>query len=164
MKAASRVNPAEDQLNQIDEPAPDNTWHDSPDFSKEKLKKTWNEKRPFGSGEVKQAAGDATQAAHPDGSRDPADLVDAAATEQQTGQPQGVDVAAGAQTGVNKVKESTDEDVSEKAKSRTREYRERTTKYLQGKMPKERREQTIWRLKRMIIEIQGHQDCKFSFS
>ena len=27
-------------------------------------------------------------------------------------------------------------------------------------MPKERREQTVWRLKKMIVEIQGHQDCK----
>lgn len=27
-------------------------------------------------------------------------------------------------------------------------------------MPKERRDQTIWRLKRMIVEIQGHNDCK----
>ena len=28
------------------------------------------------------------------------------------------------------------------------------------KVPKERREQAIWRLKKMIIEIQGHADCK----
>jgi len=25
-------------------------------------------------------------------------------------------------------------------------------------MPEERREQTIWRLKKMVVEIQGHQD------
>jgi hypothetical protein len=31
---------------------------------------------------------------------------------------------------------------------------------LKDKMPQERREQTIWRLKKMVVEIQGHQDCE----
>lgn len=163
-KTASKVLPSEEQLGQIDEAAPDNTWHDVPDFSKGNFKKTWSERNPLSSKEVKDAAGNATQAAHPDSSRDPADLAGAAATEQQTGQPQGIDVAAGAQTGVNQLKDTASENVSEQSKSRAREYRERTTRYLQGKMPKERREQTIWRLKKMVVEIQGHQDCKFAFS
>ncbi|KAJ5606220.1 hypothetical protein N7510_009001 [Penicillium lagena] len=42
--------------------------------------------------------------------------------------------------------------------SRTREYAEKTKKYLSEKVPKERREQVIWRLKKMVIEIQGHAD------
>ena len=36
--AASKVNPSDDALNQIDRPAPDNTWHDTPDLSKDNLK------------------------------------------------------------------------------------------------------------------------------
>lgn len=44
--------------------------------------------------------------------------------------------------------------------SKKRELSDRTKAYLSEKVPKERREQTIWRLKKMIIEIQGHEDCK----
>jgi hypothetical protein len=44
--------------------------------------------------------------------------------------------------------------------SKTKEYADKTKSYLSEKIPKERREQTIWRLKKMIIEIQGHADCK----
>ncbi|KAJ5722200.1 hypothetical protein N7488_000235 [Penicillium malachiteum] len=42
--------------------------------------------------------------------------------------------------------------------SRTRKLANQTKEYLAEKIPKERREQTIWRLKKMIIEIQGHAD------
>lgn len=38
-KAADRVSPSADDLARIDEPAPDNTWHDKPDFSKDNIKK-----------------------------------------------------------------------------------------------------------------------------
>jgi hypothetical protein len=27
-------------------------------------------------------------------------------------------------------------------------------------MPQERRDRTIWRLRKMVVEIQGHPDCK----
>lgn len=37
-KAANVVRPSEDQLSQIDQAAPENTWHEKPDFSKEGLK------------------------------------------------------------------------------------------------------------------------------
>lgn len=47
-------------------------------------------------------------------------------------------------------------------KSKTKEYADKTKNYLSDKVPKERREQTIWRLKKMIIEIQGHADCKLT--
>ena len=39
-----------------------------------------------------------------------------------------------------------------------RARRDQMNNYLKGKMPEERREQTIWRLKKMVVEIQGHQD------
>lgn len=35
-KAASKVRPSEDELSQVDQPAPENTWHEKPDFSKHK--------------------------------------------------------------------------------------------------------------------------------
>lgn len=39
-----------------------------------------------------------------------------------------------------------------------KKYANQTKEYLQEKIPKERREQAIWRLKKMVIEIQGHAD------
>ncbi|KAJ5848317.1 hypothetical protein N7455_012274 [Penicillium solitum] len=42
--------------------------------------------------------------------------------------------------------------------NKRKEYSDRTKNYVSEKIPKERREQTVWRLKKMIIEIQGHAD------
>src|SRR5262249_24193526 len=145
------VNPTDEQLAQIDEPAADNTWHDAPDFSKENLRNQLKSRIPIGKGGAQQATGDMTQATHPDDSRDSTDLANSAIAEQQTGQEMTIDGTGGAQT-LN--------DASKDTKGKTREYRERTAKYLQGKIPKERREQTIWRLKMMVVEIQDHPDCK----
>jgi len=158
---ASKINPSEDQLHQVDEAAPDNTWHDTPDFAnvKSQMSQRWNENKPFGKKDVDKAVGDASAAAHPESSRDPADVANAAATEQQTGQPQDIDAAAGVQAGVSQLQNAASDNVSDDTKNKGREYRERTMNYLKGKMPKERREQTIWRLKKMIVEIQGHKDC-----
>lgn len=44
--------------------------------------------------------------------------------------------------------------------SKRKEYSDKTKNYVSEKIPKERREQTVWRLKKMIMEIQGHADCK----
>jgi hypothetical protein len=46
--------------------------------------------------------------------------------------------------------------------SRRKKLAGQTKEYLAEKIPKERREQAIWRLKKMIIEVQGHADCKNS--
>lgn len=48
---------------------------------------------------------------------------------------------------------------ADQAKAATNEYNRRTKEFLASKMPKERREQVVWRLKKMIVEIQGHADC-----
>lgn len=45
-------------------------------------------------------------------------------------------------------------------KERAREYTGKGKEYLSEKVPKERREQAIWRLKKMVMEVQGHADCK----
>ena len=42
--------------------------------------------------------------------------------------------------------------------SRRKKYAKQTKEYLDDKIPKERRDQAIWRLKKMIIEVQGHAD------
>jgi hypothetical protein len=151
---ANKVKPSEHQLNQIDRPADDNTWHDTPDMSKDKLRAQAKQSLPFGKGDAKQAAGDINQAAHPDGSRDPRDTAQLGAHEGQTGQPTGVN----AQAALNVAKDKVDQNVSEEDKDKARARRDQLNNYLKGKMPEERRDQTIWRLKKMVVEIQGHQD------
>jgi len=155
-KAADRVNPDEEQLRQIDRPADDNTWHDVPDMSKGNLQAQLKNKSPWSKKDAENVAGDVTQAAHPDGSRDPTDVAGLAAREGQTGGQTGLN----AQAAVGETKQKISENVPEEDKDRARQQRDRLNNYLKGKMPRERREQTIWRLKKMVVEIQGHQDCR----
>lgn len=159
-KTASKVKPGEDQLNQIDEPAEDNTWHETPDLSRGNLKNQLKSRAPIGKQEAQDAAGDATQAAHPSGSRDPAEAADLAAQDQQQGTDSGVDAAGGAKVGAQNLKNKISDGTNEDQKQKAREYRERTNAYFKDKVPKERRDQVIYRLKKMIVEIQGHSDCK----
>jgi hypothetical protein len=165
-KAANKVNPSEDELNQIDEPAEDNTWHDVPDLSKDNLKNQakskYNEQKPFNRDQAKGALGDATQAAHPSGSRDPTDVADLARRDQQQGSNSGVDATKGLQQGADRLHQQARENVPEETQERARNVKDRTNNYMKEKLPKERREQAIYRLKKMIVEIQGHQDCMLS--
>lgn len=123
-------------------------------MSKDNLKGQLKQKSPFSKGDAQQAAGNVTQAAHPTGSRDPADVAQAGAHEAQTGQETGLN----AQNAASEAKRQISENVSEEDKDRARRQRDRLNNYLRGKMPEERRDQTIWRLKKMVVEVQGHQD------
>ncbi|RAL01049.1 uncharacterized protein BO80DRAFT_425031 [Aspergillus ibericus CBS 121593] len=141
-KAADRVRPSADQLAQIDEPAEENVWHEQPDFSKHKEQFRARFKRNKDEG--KQEVADTTAQAAT-GGREPTSVSD-------------VDARAGVAAGTERAQQKVSENVPEEAKGRTREYRDRTKSYLSEKVPQERREQTIWRLKKMVIEIQGHSD------
>ncbi|KZF26612.1 hypothetical protein L228DRAFT_235659 [Xylona heveae TC161] len=161
-KAANKVNPNQEQLNQIDRPAEDNTWHEVPDFSKQniknQIKNQYDTQKPFSQQDAQNALGDATQAAHPAGTRDPAQAADLAAQDQQYGTSSGLDAEAGARAGAQNLKDRASENVPQETKDRQAKAVHRTKNYLSDKMPQERREQTIWRLKKMIVEIQGHRD------
>ncbi|KAI9745157.1 MAG: hypothetical protein M1818_001435 [Claussenomyces sp. TS43310] len=157
-KAASKVNPSDEQLSQIDKPAEDNTWHDVPDMSRGNLKNQLKQSSPLSKKDLQDAAGDATQTAHPSGSRDPADAADLAAKDQQTGTDSGVDAVEGARSGVNTLKGRTDAGIDDNKKDLANAKKEQARNYLKSKMPAERREQTIYRLKKMIVEIQSHPD------
>lgn len=163
-KTANKVQPSEDALRNLDEPAPDNTWHDTPDLSRSNLKNQakakYDQQKPFGKGGLKDAATDASAAAHPDGSTDPDDTARLAAQDQQQGGSSGVDAMGGANAAYSNLKGQASANVPEETKQKGNEYKDRSKDYLKNKMPKERREQTIWRLKKMVVEIQGHQDCK----
>lgn len=161
-KTATKINPSEDALAQIDAPAEDNTWHDVPNLSPAELKaqaqNKYNSKKPFNRNDVKAAAGDASGAAT--GTRDPAEAGTVASDQGGAG----VDARGGANAAMNRLRDTTSanvpDDQKDAARDTAREYQNRTKGYLQEKVPKERRDQTIYRLKKMIVEIQSHSDCK----
>ena len=156
-------------MNQIDEPADDNTWHDVPNLSpanlKAQAKEQYNKNKPLSQRDLQNAAGDATQAAHPSGSRDPQDAAQLQADAQQQGTDSGMDPQAGAQVAKDNLASTAKQNISSKIpdehKENARNTRDRTQNYLKNKVPKERRDQTIFRLKKMIVEIQSHSDCSF---
>ncbi|MCJ1418641.1 hypothetical protein MMC32_004989 [Xylographa parallela] len=162
--AANKINPSEDELNQLDKPAQDNTWHDVPQSGdlKSQAKGTFNKFKPVSRQDMKDAAGDATQNAHPDGSRNPEDIGGAAADEAQHGGDSGIDAQGGAMAGAsslaNKAKDNFPDETKDKIRDTKNQTKDQTKGYLRNQMPQERRDQTIWRLKKMVVEIQGHQD------
>ena len=161
--AANRVNPSQDQLSQIDQAADDNTWHDTPDLSRDNLrnqvKNQYNKQKPFSRDDVKNAAGDATQSAHPSGSRDPADAAHLAQRDQQQGTDSGLDARSGAAAGAQNLRDQATKNIPQETQDRAKNTANRSKDYVKSKLPQERRDQTIYRLKKMIVEIQGHQDC-----
>jgi len=158
---ANKIKPSEDRINRLDEPAEDNTWHDTSDLNRENLRNQAKNSLPFGNknkdeakSDLKEHAKDINQAANPDGSRDPQHTAELGAHEGQTGQSTGINARGALETAKQKV----DANTSEEDKNMARARRDQMNNYLKGKMPEERREQTIWRLKKMVVEIQGHQD------
>jgi len=142
-KLADKVNPDEERLNKIDEPAEDNTWHEAPDFkgmkdqAMSKVKKAKAENEGPAQDAVESAKGDAQN------------------------QNSNRDAASAAASNVkNQISANVDDDTKDKVKGQKDKAVEQTKGYLKEKMPKERRDQTIWRLKKMIVEIQGHEDCE----
>jgi hypothetical protein len=141
-KAANKVRPADEDLKQIDRPANDHTWHEKPDLSKDNLKNQL--KSAYGGNpveDVKSAASEGTQAAHPEGSDDPRDLANTRGVDAQGG------LSAAKDTLQQRVNDKIPDNAKETAKAKHQEYRARTKEYLQQKMPEDRRDQTIWRLK-----------------
>jgi len=161
-KAAHRVNPNEDQLAQIDRPAQDNVWHDVPDMSggnlKQQMRQNFDRNKPVHREDLKQAAGNAAQTANPDDSRDPRDVTGRAAHDQRFGTQSGVDATSGFQAGATHLRDRIQENVPDEHQDRAKRQWHSTKDYMNDKFNEDRRKQTIWRLKKMIVEIQGHRD------
>ncbi|KAJ1715563.1 hypothetical protein AFLA70_203g002011 [Aspergillus flavus AF70] len=144
-KAANQVRPSEEQLAQVDQPAEDNTWHEKPDYAKHKEQFTSRFRKNKATAE--QQANEVTDTA-----------AQAATGDQRQDSAVEIDGRTGAAAGAEKTKEKLSENIPEEQKSRARDLAGKTKGYLSKKMPKERREQAIWRMKKMIIEIQGRAD------
>jgi hypothetical protein len=112
-KTISVVRPSDEALAQIDEPAPDDTWHDTPNVSKSDLK---NRMKAL------------YKKNNPDGTTPGGDVGGASSIDTQK-----LDELQGA--------------ASKTAQNKTAEYRDRTKAYLRSKVPQERRDQIVWRLK-----------------
>ncbi|KAI0468387.1 hypothetical protein F4859DRAFT_524632 [Xylaria cf. heliscus] len=141
---ATKVRPSEDKLKQMDLPADDNIWHEAPDFSKENIKTQLQSvyKSIGHTADARDASNKTLEGAHqPDNIMDPQ-------AETQT------------KTGVvsEKINVNTSEEDRQAAKNTGTEYRRRTREYLNKKVPQERRDKTVWRLKKMIFECQQHPD------
>ncbi|KAL1997027.1 hypothetical protein VTN49DRAFT_7892 [Thermomyces lanuginosus] len=155
--AASRVGPSEEQRSQIDKPAEDNVWHEKPDFEMMKnqaksAEQKGEETKPKVQKDVQEAAGSGTDAAT--GGRDGVPVRESEPT-------------AGASAAAGRLKETGSQQVPDEAKAKAEEvkgkaneYARQVREFLASKMPKERRDQVIFRLKKMIIEIQGHPDYR----
>ena len=151
---AGKINPSEDQLNQVDQPAEDNTWHETPELSRANFKNqassAYNKNKPFN----RQQAADAANQAADQGMNDAQNT----SGNNQDGAKAGVSSMASNLKGQAQANMS-DED-QEKARNAKNQAVQRSKDYMGKKMPKERRDQTIWRMKKMIVEIQGHSDCE----
>lgn len=147
--AATKVRPGDEKLAQIDRAADDNTWHEAPNFSKDNLKKQLQN-----SYKGNDPAQDASVVAE-----------NAAQTTQATGDTySGLDAAKQTTQERTGLTEEDKEKAKQASKRKTEEYRARTQEYLRKKMPRERRDQTIWRLKKMVIECQQHPDYQEAIS
>ncbi|KAM3554994.1 hypothetical protein MY1884_005831 [Beauveria asiatica] len=144
--AAGRVRPSEDDLAQIDQAAEDNTWHEAPKWNKEDLKK---QAQGFYKGNAKQDA------------QEVADNVKSAAAPS-SGDARDANLAAGHETVKSSLKQKLDKNVDpetqENIKAKKDEQRRKAREYFQKKMPTERKDQIIFRLKKMVIECQQHTD------
>lgn len=143
--AATKVKPSEEAIATIDQPAQDNTWHDVPDLSKENLRA--QAQKAFKKSPTEEAQDLATTTAD--------------AAQQPDG---GVDANAGKDVAAEQAKAKVSPETQEALKKSAAEYRARAREYLGQKMPKDRREQTIWRLKKMVLECQQHPDYQQSIS
>jgi hypothetical protein len=143
--AASKVKPSSDALAQIDKPADDNTWHEAPNLSKDNVKsQLQNVYKGDAKEDAKAVANAGVNAAQPTGTT-------------ADGQA-GANAAQG--TASQKINENVSDetqqqvkDAKNSAKETAAEYRARVKEYMSKKVPEERREQTVWRLKASLVLI-----------
>lgn len=164
--AANKVAPSEEQRAQMDRPADDNTWHETPNMSAGNIKNQFrnqvDKNAPVHRSDFQDAANNATSTANPTGSSDPQEAARIAAENKAQNGQTGTNATQGIKEGINTIRNRANENVDDETKERARREKEaqkqKARNYMNSKMPQERREQTIWRLKKMIVEIQGHQD------
>ena len=148
-KATQRLRPGQDRLETLDEPAPDHTWHEGPPSARE-IKDSIRNKLRLASDQTAQEAKGVSQ-----------DVSQAARTQrdaQDENFNRDVDESSAARTGWQSVRDRASGKIPDSHKDTARQWKTDATDYLKEKIHPERREKTIHRLKKMIIEIQLHED------
>jgi hypothetical protein len=155
-EAANKVRPSEEQLAQVDQPAEENVWHEKPDKEqlKSRARSTMKKNKGAVSAHIRQPLDNMLIPIKTDETT--SDVASTAKQESEGGKK----AKKGTEAGAQKTKEKAEETESE-TKSRTSEMAGKAKGYLSEKIPQERRDQGIARIKKMIVEIQGHPDCKF---
>ena len=172
--ATQKIRPDKERLEKIDEPAPDHTWHETPQSLGE-MKGRVQEKLSAGQDDkdgtvdrAKQEAQGVAQDASK-GATGQSDYEEAGrrATDEHSNDKSrsDVDQKSGAQAGLQSVKDrasnltdSIPDEHKDKAREVVESNKNQTKDYLKNKVPKERLDQTIYRLKKMVVEIQQHED------
>ncbi|TLD05336.1 uncharacterized protein PgNI_09469 [Pyricularia grisea] len=142
-KAASNVKPSQDDLSQIDRPADDNVWHDAPNLSKDNIRKQVQ-------GVYKNNKANGQTPA----TTEPGQIAPGQTSPLQSSAVQPTTAGVNGQEPPPEVQLTAE--AQQAAKQKGVEYRARTKRYLEQKVPKDRREATVWRLKKMLIECQQH--------
>jgi Family of unknown function (DUF5923) len=159
-KATGTIRPDQDRLANIDEPAPDHQWHEEPptfgdikDSLKSKVQAGQQQAQEHAEGVSRDAAQGAT------GQSDPGEAAGRAADEHANDTSRAdVDQSAGASAAWESAKQRVSDAVPDEHKDKAQDSKERTKGYFKEKVPEERRNKTIFRLKKMVVEIQQHED------
>ncbi|EST07143.1 Protein of unknown function DUF4449 [Kalmanozyma brasiliensis GHG001] len=140
-KAAEAARPDEEKLNSVDQPAPDNEFHDDiPDLLKKK-----EEAKGDAQATAEQAKSEGASHA-----QDVQNAVDPNASNEQN-------KAAVAEVAKQKAQLLADK-IPQKHKDLAKEQSEKAQNYLKEKFPEERRDQFYYRLKKVVVECQRHKD------
>ncbi|ORY77290.1 hypothetical protein BCR37DRAFT_351059 [Protomyces lactucae-debilis] len=140
-----RIRPDEEARNNLDEPAPDNQWHEKPDVQG-----------------LKQQAKDGLDQAK-EAARTARSVGQNAAQEAKQGAREGNDNQDSANRAADRAANANDalekkDELKHDAKQKKAEAQDSTKQYLKEKVPEERRDAAIHRLKKMVVEIQDHED------
>ena len=170
-KATQKIRPDQDRLGKIDEPAPDHTWHEAPpsigqmkDNLKSKVKDAQGQLDDGQNQGQQEARGVVDDAAHAaTGQADPQEAARPDADENVNQTPRSdVDKSAGVSAGLQSAKDRIAGRIPEEHKEQARRIHESNKQqakdYLGDKIPQERRDKAILRLKKMLVEIQQHED------
>ncbi|KAJ1026312.1 hypothetical protein NDA16_002399 [Ustilago loliicola] len=140
-KAAEVARPEDEKLQSVDQPAPDNEFHDDiPDLLRKKE-------------EAKAEAQQKAEQAKAEGASHAQDLrnaVDPNATKEEN-------QAAVAEQAKKKAQLLADK-IPQKHKDLAKEQKDKAQDYVKEKFPQERRDQFYYRLKKVVVECQRHKD------
>lgn len=155
-KVTSKLRPDQHRFDKIDEPAPDHTWHEKPP-SLGKMKDILRPKAQEARNQTQTLFGQAQQEAQ--------DVEKVSPSVYDQSDPQGADrgdIDSATNVELQTAEQHLSGHIPDEHKDQARHVIESTKNqakdYLKEKIPQERRENTIVRLKMMVAEIQQHED------